>query len=350
MHSSILDELSKPFDGSDARSPLAAKRRAKKLGYIRQDGVLSLSYSRLQTLHSCPRKFLLREVYQRAPEAPSIHLAFGSAFGAGLAELFRSNNIERALVVALSHWDYDAFDSDYVKNKSFWECCRSLRIFHANFLPEISEEWELAYIDGKPAVELLFYIRVSESYDYQGHIDIILRNKITGALRVVECKTASKEQVEANWANSEQALGYYFVLRALSAATGANVAPETYYITLQVGKWHSPEDAWGFKFFPFHQSEYSEAEFSGGLFSAMHILDFYIEHNFFPKRGSGCIAYGRTCEHFGTCDFDAARTPTDGESTAVYDALDVTDADLYLDMTGNHPMPTKESNDADANA
>ena len=337
----LLDELNKPFDGCGNETP-GDKKRAKRLGYIRQQGVISLSFSRVQTLYSCPRKFLLRELKQRQPEAPSVHLAYGSAFGAGLAELFRTQDVARACVVALSHWDYDGWESKFVRNKSFWECCHTLALFQKNLMPRFNEDWELAYFNGKPAVELIFYIRVSETYDYQGHIDIILRHKETGQLAVVECKTASSPQTTAKWENSEQALGYYFVMRSLQEQQGVEVAPETIYITSEVGKWADPEVDWGFKIFRFEQSEYSEHEFSGGLYAAMHMLDFFIEHDFFPKRGSACSAYGRTCEYFGTCDF-AMMDSSDAinASDAVYESLSIEDADFYLDLRSTSNADTR---------
>lgn len=334
----IADLMNVPFGGTEAAAN-ANPNRAKKLGYIRQEGVISLSFSRMETLHSCPRKFMLRELHERAAESPSIHLAFGSAFGAGMAELWRTNNIERAAVVALSHWDYDDWDNKYARGKSFGECIRSLRLFHANILPQLAEEWELAYIDGKPAIELLFYIRISETYDYQGHIDVILKNKITNQLAVLECKTASKEQTSSNWQNSEQALGYYYTLQWLAQKLGLPAATEVIYLTLEVGKWSDPESNWGFKIFPFMQNEYSEAEFLGGLFSAIHTLDFFIEHKFFPKRGKACNAYGRTCEFFGACDFAMLTGETKDPTQVgnVYEVLHPSEADFYIDLTGKHP-------------
>lgn len=331
------------FRGFDA--PLArgggdtpgAKAAARRLGYIRQPGVHSLSFSKLGTLHSCARKYLLREVHSRAELEQSIHLAFGSAFGAGLAELFRTNNLERACVVALSHWSFDDWDNKFVRGKSFWECIHSLELFHTNIMPNLAEEWELAYFNGKPAVELLFYIRVSESYDYQGHIDIILRNKLTGGYAVVECKTASSVQTSAKWQNSEQALGYYYVLRQIQQELNLPAHPETIYITLEVGKWNKSEEDYGFKLFTFAQDEYSEAEFLGSLFSAIHMLDFFAEHNFFPKHGTACSAYGRTCEFFGSCDYLAHLDGAAGTNDGPYEELTLDAADFYIDMTGVHP-------------
>jgi hypothetical protein len=327
----FLRELQTAYT-SNGRTQAASVKGGKQLGYIREPGVLSLSYSMWQTLHSCPRKFLLREIHQRASSFNSTHLSFGSAFGAGLAEVCRSNDLQLAVVLAFAHWDFDDFSDGGNRGKTFWECVESIKLFHANIWPQLQEEWELAYIDGKPAIELHFYIRVAEGYAYQGHIDIILRNKQTNALAVVEVKSSARAQTEANWGNSDQSLGYYYVLTKLQEQLGIVAEPETIYIVLEVGKWHKPEENWGFKIFPFQRTEHSLLEFSNTLLCDLHQIQFYVEHNYFPKRGNSCTAYGRTCEFYGICDNAAMQDPTHSSGESRYAELGIEAADLYYDM------------------
>lgn len=328
---SFLSALDAPVDVS-AAGHKGNLKGGKKLAYIREPGVLSLSYSMWQGLHSCPRKYLLRELHQRASSERSTHLSFGSAFGAGLAEICRTNDLQSAILVAFSFWDYDDFTDGGNRGKSFWECVHNLRMFHLNVWPTLSEEWEIAYINGKPAIELLFYIRVSDTYAYQGHIDIILRNKITGALAVVEVKTSARKQVEANWGNSDQSLGYYYVLDKLQEAMGIVAEPMTMYLVLEVDKWNLPQENWGYKVFPFERTEHSRLEFINTLLSDMHQLNFYLEHNYFPKRGNACTNFNRVCEFYGICESAALAEPTYAQGESRYEELPIEAADLFYDM------------------
>ena len=64
--------------------PAGAPKPPKRLGYVAQEGVIALSYSRLNTLYSCPRKFQLSELMGRKSFSPTMHTAFGHAYGAGV--------------------------------------------------------------------------------------------------------------------------------------------------------------------------------------------------------------------------------------------------------------------------
>lgn len=57
------------------------------------------------------------------------------------------------------------------------------------------DEWEVAVIDGKPAVECKFEIKIG-GYPFVGIIDLVLRNKETGEYMVVDHKSKSKNSME----------------------------------------------------------------------------------------------------------------------------------------------------------
>lgn len=56
------------------------------------------------------------------------------------------------------------------------------------------DEWEIAQVDGKPAVECRFEINIG-GYPFVGVADLVLRHKETGALRVVDHKSKSKNSM-----------------------------------------------------------------------------------------------------------------------------------------------------------
>lgn len=164
---SVLDLPFYPAATSGATKPVSVH----KLGYVSQPNVIALSYSRANSLHSCPRKFLLKELQQRKSNYQSVDLSYGSAFGSGIQELFRSGSVERACLAALAAWDYpeftDLWDGNRKETKSFWFCVESLHTFYTNVFPALWADYELAYIDGKSGIELFVYIGIGESYSYQ---------------------------------------------------------------------------------------------------------------------------------------------------------------------------------------
>ena len=66
----------------------------KRLSYYKEDGSTALSYSKLRTLDSCARKFQLQEKSERTPNDPSVHTAYGHAFGTGIQALWRTNDLQ----------------------------------------------------------------------------------------------------------------------------------------------------------------------------------------------------------------------------------------------------------------
>jgi hypothetical protein len=72
------------------------------------------------------------------------------------------------------------------------------------------------HYEGKPACELSFAIYLPDGFIYRGFVDAVLRNRKTGAVRVLECKTHSGTTINpATYKNSAQAIGYSIVLDAI---------------------------------------------------------------------------------------------------------------------------------------
>jgi len=310
---------------------LPRKVTERKLGYIYEPDKLALSYSRRQTLNRCARLFQLREIKQRKSRTPSIDTAFGSAFGAGVQELFKSGSIERATVAALANWDYPEFEDMYGKkhNKSFWICVESLEIFAQSYLPSITSEYELADLDGRSGIELFVYIKIGASFNYQIHIDLILQNRETKALCVVEIKTSGMDAVESDWGNSSQTLGYYAILETLSRRMGLSIEPCVYYICFNPTKLFDSSASNGIQIFPYVKTPHANMEFVQELMHDIRRINDCVEHDFFPKSGGSCTAYRRPCEFYGSCDMMLHEEAQIGNQ---YQSLTLADADFILDL------------------
>jgi len=326
--SALADMCAAPVERMYAGT--AQQKTAKRLGYIREPGVINLSYSRRGTLHSCPRKFLLREVMEHGIINESIHTSFGSSWGAAIAELFLTGDIQKATMAALAHWTIDLDTVDEKSQKGFWFLVAGLHSFYTHHYPAISSEYELAYYNGKPCIELFFYIRIGSLFSYQGHIDIILRNKHTGAFLVLELKTSKNEQHEAMWANSEQTLGYSIIVNCIDPLASQY---EVRYMIFNPKQRDNFEADYGCTFYSFGKSANSKAEFITDLLMDVDLVQQYIKHNLFPKRGGACYSFNRPCEFFGTCDLHIrAASEIHERAEKVYESLRVEDADLVIDI------------------
>lgn len=306
-------------------------KAAKKLGYVRIPGVINLSYSRRQTLHSCPRKFLQREIIESAPiDHNTIHTAFGSSWGAGLQELFLTGSIERATIAILANWSVSTEEFDGKSGKSLWTCVDGIHHFYKHHFPRISEEYEVAIYNGKPCIELFFYIRMGQQFSYQGHIDLIMRHKRTGALVVWEFKTSGYEQHEANWANSEQTLGYSLIVDMIAEHSSDY---RVHYLIFNPKHRDSYEENFGVVEYEFGKSQNSKAEFITDLGLDIQLVQTYLKVGLFPKRGGACRSFNRTCEFFGTCDLEIKQLHDVHQTSAgLYESMTLEDVDFLIDI------------------
>lgn len=305
----------------------------KKLNYIFEPEKIALSFSRLQTLRNCPREFACKELGGQGSFQPSIHTAYGHAFGAGVQELFRSGSLHKAFLAALEAWDFPYFDDPWgsVKHKSFFHATASLEQWYYTVFPVLDEEFELAYFDGRPGIELFVYMAIGDTYSYQIHIDLVLQNRLTREFVVTEIKTSGMVQQRANWENSLQTLGYHTCINAISKQHGIQaVSPTILYIVQQTGKLGDPAADHGFYVFDFAKGDNAPAEFMMDLGAQISVIDLYLQHKYFPKYGHNCVRFGRPCPLFGVCD----SMPTSGASADVqhYENNDLTTADYVIDF------------------
>lgn len=331
--------------------PAGAPKAPKKLGYVALPHIINLSYSRLNTLYACPRKFQLSELEGRKSFSPTVHTAFGHAYGAGvqtflqyapsppasaqyegidpdwdapLYERQRERAEQRAVVAAIAAWDmYSLYAEDPARIKTIWMAVAAVRQFCIQEAPTLLEEWELAYTkQGKPMIELMFYIKAGK-YSYQGHIDIVLRNRHTGELCVFEIKTGSKPAQQADWANSSQTLGYNVILQAMGETDAHQAAYYVKYLCY---------DAKGrtMQIMEFTKSPAERVEWIASLLMDMQQMDTYAEHGIWPKRGGSCMDWFRPCEHFMTCDLSTASAPVPENGS--YESMELEDVDFVLEL------------------
>lgn len=282
------------------------------------------SYSQLSLLHRCPREYRLameRAVNStRDPFAlPNLDFVFGHAVGAGVQNYLLTGDLVTAGFNASMAWRAPFEERWDKKKKSLWEGLLALDIF-AEWWKEAGEEWELLILDnGKPGIELNFSLHARNSFKHYGHIDIVLRNKITGILAVLEIKTNGLGAEEALYENSSQGVGYAVMLDAMfPGLTEYTVLYAVYLIK---------ERRW--VMMPFDKFTTAKAEYIKDLLLDHSTAAAYERIKFYPKRGESCFRFNKRCEFFGECnmvgDEDLPTLPAEREAERVDFVIDLED-------------------------
>ena len=296
-----------------------------------------LSHSSIETLHSCPRKFEIYRMNYAPKEKGTIDTAFGHAVGVGVQELLISKSAnetsqtettntsllyeyQNAIWKMFLSWEVDIDETKPKSKKSFHSACLAVEKYQQQLLPLLTSEWELAYFEGKPAVELGFIIKLPNDYYYRGYVDAVLVNKKEKRFRVLELKTTGLNVVDvAQYKNSFQGVGYGVILDKL--ASSMDYAAD-YYVDYLVYKTVSQE----FLTFPFLKTTYQRAKWLSQLLVETETIDLYLQKELFPTHGESCYNFYRQCQYFGICEREnselqikkVSNLPTDEEFASAW--------------------------------
>lgn len=269
-----------------------------------------LSFSTMDLVHSCERKYQLEKLLAGSKRQESEHLSFGTAYGAGVARYLETQDQDQALWAAFLAYT-PLVESE---KKSLLRCMQAMLASFAS-LDNLLQEWELVYFQDKPATELSFRIDIDEEYYYVGYIDAVLRNRFTGVHCVFECKTTGLllQDISPLYKHSGQALGYSVVLDKIC---GQNLSSySVLYFACQLGK--------GFSDVTVHVMPFKKT-----LLDRLNwfiVLGLDVEHlhrmqglSIYPRRYDACLRFNRPCRHFGTChlhSFDQEAAPEEEDLT-----------------------------------
>lgn len=256
--------------------------------------IQNLSYSGINELHSCPRKFVLNKL--RAPDRAdtrSVTFAFGHAVGTGIQSTMEGKSDDQIMLDMFLAWDYpDLYAEEEKANKSFWSAVIAVRRFKQVRDSNLLCDYELAVWDGKPCVELGFRVTTPDGYKYRGFVDLVLRHKDTRELLVLELKTTSSQRIEpATYKNSGQALGYSIVLDRIEPG---NSSYKVLYLVL------SSKDL-EYTALPFTKSFLQRAEWVHAFLLDIEMIKMYWANSFWPQNGQSCFNFFRECEYFQNC-------------------------------------------------
>lgn len=271
-----------------------------------------LSYSSSLTLHSCPRKYELYKLNSNTSDiesdmSSSITFATGHTIGVGVGMVFLGHSEDEIIWQMFLTWYADLLDSNPKQHKSFWLCVIAIQKLIAMRASGFLSEWEVVTYEGKPAIELSFIIKFPDGFVYRGYVDCVLRNKSSGVIMVLECKTSSAYELSASsYKNSAQALGYSIVLDHIFPNLSSYKVQYLIYRTKHM--LYEPME--------FTKSFLARALWIKELMLEIEMIKLYDTVGVFPMHGESCREYGRDCEYFGICTMSNERlTQTLNEET-----------------------------------
>lgn len=289
---------------------------SQKLNYS-TFGHLGLSYSRVNAFHECARKFEISHVLGLARREDSVTFAYGHAVAAGVQEIFKSNNLTQAILACVKWysmpWDDFGTEKERKAKKNVWFAAHAVENFYNKLNVVYSgdliefKNYELVWFDheGKsiPAIELEFKILLPNGYVYEGHVDLILRNKSTGEIVVFEMKTTKYQPVSAMFKNSPQALGYSIILDKIAQVTN-HEGIASYRVIYLV--YSSSQMDW--TVFKFPKSAKRRLNWLNDLIRLTDVISYYQagadEGIPYPTNGNSCNNFFKPCEYLNLCELE----------------------------------------------
>jgi len=262
--------------------------------------IRNISYSSLNTLHSCPRKYQLYKLQGKEIDqdgevviTQNVTFAFGHVVGEGIQEYLRTGDIDKTIFKIFLTWHADLADVDEKRKKSIWLAIFAVQKFAAMRKAGLLNGYELVTYEGKPATELSFAITFPDGFIYRGFVDAVLRHTVTGKILVLELKTSSSNNVfPATFKNSAQAIGYSIVLDVLYPDYNSYDVMYLVYLTKEM-EYADP--------LMFGKSYLQRALWIQEVLLDIETIKMYERAGVYPMRGESCYAWFRECEYFGLC-------------------------------------------------
>jgi len=261
-----------------------------------------LSYSSALLLHECPRKYQLyklrgkEELDDEENSIKSITFTFGHVVGEGVQLIFQGKSIEEIIWAMFLRWDCDLAATNDKQLKSFYYAVHAVTSLYESIrVAGFLSEYELVYVDDKPATELSFAITSPDGFRFRGFVDAVLRNTLTGEITVLEVKTTSAASINpAQYKNSSQALGYSVVLD--------NLFPDISSYKVLYLPYKAKAMEW--EVLPFAKTLLQRAQWIQQLILDIELIKMYEGLQIYPMYGESCYNYYSPCEYFGICNMN----------------------------------------------
>lgn len=294
-----------------------------------------LSYSSILTLHSCPRKYQLYKLNAQeelgsvdSESAQNVTFAFGHIVGEGIQAIFAGASLDETIFAMFRGWHADLEDRNIKQNKNFYLAVSAVQKVASMREQGFLQDWEVMEYNGKLACELAFRISLPDGFKLRGHVDAVLKNKVTNEIMVLECKTSSFTNLNpAMYKNSAQGIGYSVVLDVIAPEISSYQVLYLVYLTKDMS----------YEQYSFPKSYLQRALWIKELLLNIEIIKMYEIEGVYPMHGESCYSFYRECEYMNTCTLNTRflSKPFDAEIHAdkqIYDVeltlMDLVDAQM----------------------
>jgi len=265
----------------------------------------------------------------RDDDDSSLTFQFGHTVGEGIPLLLSGKSIEEVIWISFIKWKLDLFSEDTKRGKSFTRAIIALQKFSALLKTGFLKDYELVQYKGKPAIELGFRIHIPNGFKFRGYVDVVLRNRITGEVLVLEIKTSSGAVIANSYKNSAQAIGYSVVLDFIFPTLSSYKVLYLVYKTKELE--YEP--------ISYPKSYLQRALWIQELLSDIDIILMHEERGVYPMHGESCVSkFYKECKYLGVCTLstDVLTTvkPVVKKEEEVYD-IEVSLADLIATQLRN---------------
>jgi len=262
---------------------------------------MDISHSSRKLFHSCERKFQIKKIYSGAGESLSYAGDVGNALHVGIQEYARTRDPILAYYGLLRNYPrkYQKSEKDA---RGIAACYATLKCMMDKY---DAEGWELATVNGKPAIEVAFCIKIKNTdIRFVGKIDFIILDPMTGKFKVVDVKTTT---LDPKFAYSDQDVPYSFVLEYLQSNEASscrsrgnfNFAGKFIHVDYMVAKIDVMNPTGVIE--SFKRAEVDVNEWAFGLIMDIQQIDLMKKINMFRRNGDACTAWNRECEFYGVC-------------------------------------------------
>lgn len=278
---------------------------------IDKNKCLTISYSSTGVLTSCPKKFMLYKVAPDGapPRDESPALSQGKAVGVGYAYWLETGDIDLAML--------ETWRAYYPPLEDNVRSITKAKVIVQKLAQHDMNGWKLAILNGKPAVETSFCIKladevlddngsiISPSIYFIGFLDAILQHEYTKQLLPLELKTTTlTANIKENFMNSAQGNGYGLILDKIREQRGEKVGLN-YDIQYLVAQCHKAKaDQYNPTILPykFTKTIIDRLEWLIDLKLNQQRIQSYMDMGMFPRNGSSCLSWNKLCAFSGICN------------------------------------------------
>lgn len=269
---------------------------------------LRVSFSSLGTEEGCSRKFELSKLYpQPAVRRDSFAADVGSALHAGYQNYLVTQDGDQAMWAMAKAFPYEL---EQYEDKDFRNLEACVSTLDEMIESSVFREYELAQIhhpSGKivPAIEVPFEIRFKgitlpdgRGVAFVGFIDAIMRSRITGAYRTMDIKTHRRtlQDATAQYIYNSQQIPYGLVIEQVANPDADLSFFEVLFYDVFVDLVSPRVTPYEFRI-----DKNAMQEWLMNTVLQLNEIKRYLELDYFPRTGHGCLSWNRACHFIDVC-------------------------------------------------